>query len=141
MIIKNWQKSIDSVVKWAEDRGINVCFGKDLEDQFCYKERVIHINTNQTKENRFYVLLHECGHYLISMTSSNFVRDMPLYKGFTGGEDGRVARSKAYHVSLVAEETEAWRRGRNLARRLGESIDNKRYDNMMANCVYTYIKY
>jgi len=43
-------------------------------------------------------------------------------------------------VSLVAEETEAWRRGRNLARRLGESIDNERYDNMMANCVYTYIK-
>jgi len=90
VIIKNWQKSIDSVVKWAEDRGINVCFGKDLEDQFCYKERVIHINTNQTKENRFYVLLHECGHYLISKTSSNFVRDMPMYKGFTGGEDGRV---------------------------------------------------
>ena len=140
MIIKNWQRSIDSVVEWANERGLTVEFGRNLEDQYLADDRLIKINTANSREHRFYALLHECGHYLIMKTSSNFVRDMPMYKGFYGGADGRTARSKAYHVSLVAEEIEAWRRGRALARRLDLSIDNERYDNLMAKCVYSYIK-
>jgi len=140
VIIKNWQRSINQVVDWAEDRGLGVAFKRGLEDQYNCDSKLIEINTANGLEHRFYVLLHECGHYLIHKTSSTFVRDMPMYKGFFGGDDGRVARSKAYHVALVAEEIEAWKRGRNLARRLNLSVDNKRYDDLMAKCVYSYIK-
>jgi hypothetical protein len=140
VIIKNWQNSIERVIDWAEARGLTVNFKRGFEDQYICEDKLIEINTANSPEHRFYALLHECGHYLIYKTSSNFVRDMPMYKGFCGGSDGRTARSKAYHVSLVAEEIEAWKRGRALARRLDLSVDNKRYDDLMAKCVYSYIK-
>lgn len=139
MIIKNWQRSIDAVVDWAEERGIEVQFGRNLEDQYIAEDKLIQISTAQCPENRFYTLLHECGHHLIFKTRRNFVRDMPMYAGFHA-KDGRQERSKAYRVSLIAEEIDAWKRGRNLARRLNQTIDIKKYDKLMADCVYSYIK-
>ena len=45
----------------------------------------------------------------------------------------------AYQVSLVAEEIEAWKRGRRLANRLGLYINDKKFNNVMSECVMTYI--
>ena len=53
--------------------------------------------------------------------------------------DLRIAKSKAYRVSIVAEEIEAWKRGRRLAKKLGHRVDDKKFDKMISENVMTYI--
>ena len=55
--------------------------------------------------------------------------------------DGRNARSKAYKVSTVAEELEAWKRGRRLARRFKHHVNDSKYDEHMTKNIMSYIEW
>ena len=43
-------------------------------------------------------------------------------------------------MSLVAEEIEAWKRGRRLAKRFYHHIDDEKYDAQITECVFGYIE-
>lgn len=131
-----WDKQFSKLQGWANKKKYNVKCYTDADDRLDFETRLIHINSRQHAENRFYTLLHECGHLLISNSYKQFQKDHPVY---AFSSDIRASRGKAYQVSLVAEEIEAWKRGRRLAKRLGLYINDEKFDKVMSECVMTYI--
>jgi hypothetical protein len=87
-------------------------------------------------EKKFYTALHEIGHVIIYENSDQFDRDYPMY---VNPENYRNWGSKKHRVSVVAEEIEAWKYGRQLARDLDLFIDDLKYDKLMTECVMSYL--
>ena len=131
-----WVDQFDELRDWIMSKGYRVTCYTDADDKLEFEEKQIHIDSRQHAESRFYTLLHECGHLLISQTANQFQKDHPMYAMSC---DVRRYRSKAYQVSLVAEEIEAWKRGRRLANRLGLQINDAKFDRLMTDCVMSYI--
>lgn len=134
--LSNFKKQFVEVEKWAEKYRIEVLEGSGFEDRFEASERKIYINSRLGAEAKYYTLLHECGHVLIDNNWKAFDRDNPMYASSC---DLRVAKSKAYRVSIIAEEIEAWKRGRRLAKKLGHAVDSEKFDKMISENVMTYI--
>jgi hypothetical protein len=115
-------------------------FEHATEDRFEFEGRTIYINTQSSIENQLFTLLHECGHVLVHKSNKQFAADYPYYAHADSAfNTARIVRSKAYQVSLVAEEIEAWKRGKRLAKRLAIPIDIDKYNTVMTNCVTSYI--
>lgn len=131
-----WEKQSTMITDWAKTKGYRVWYYTDADDQVDFEKKIIHIDTRQHAESRFYTLLHECGHMLISQTARQFAIDHPMY---AFSSDIRSCKSKAYQVSLVAEEIEAWKRGRRLAKRFGLTVDDEKFNRIMTDCVISYI--
>jgi hypothetical protein len=51
----------------------------------------------------------------------------------------RLQKSSKYRVDVLAEEIDAWRKGKDLAKRLDIFIEEENYYTTMSKCVYTYI--
>ena len=133
-----WLEQLEAAKEWATGKGFTVIEDTDLEDQIIYWKKMIYLNSRKHAQSRFYTLLHECGHLLVDQTSEKFGQEHPMYSQTS---DGRVARSAAYRVSLLAEEIEAWKRGRRLAARLGLFVDDAKYDAQMTQCLMSYINW
>ena len=131
-----WEEQFQVISNWVISKGYVVDCHTDADDRLDFEKKTIYIDTRQHAESRFYTLLHECGHLLISQTAGQFAVDHPLY---AFSSDNRSCKSKAYQVSLVAEEIEAWKRGRRLAKRLGLKVDDKKFNRIMTDCVISYI--
>ena len=132
-----WIAQFLEVENWLASKGYQVIQKTDAEDSIVWEDKTVYIDSRNHSESRFYTLLHECGHLLIQQTSKQWAKDVPMY---CWKEDARVERSKAYRVSLVAEEIEAWKRGRRLSNKLGLYINDEKYDKMITECVFTYIE-
>jgi hypothetical protein len=133
-----WLEQMEVAKEWVTAKGFTVVEDTDLEDKIVYWKKRIYLNSRKHAQSRFYTLLHECGHLLVDQTADKFQQDHPMYAQTA---DGRVARSAAYRVSLVAEEIEAWKRGRRLAARLGLFVDDAKYDAQMTQCLMSYINW
>ena len=133
---KFWKKQFDIIENWIKTKGYRVWCYTDADDQVDFEKKIVHIDSRQHAENRFYTLLHECGHMLISQTARQFAIDHPMY---AFSSDIRSCKSKAYQVSLVAEEIEAWKRGRRLAKRFGLRVNDEKLNRVMTDCVISYI--
>jgi len=131
-----WEKQFEVIEDWIEAKGYHTRCYTDADDQVDFEKKVIHIDTRQHAESRFYTLLHECGHILISQTARQFAIDHPMY---AFSSDVRSCKSKAYQVSLVAEEIEAWKRGRRLAKRFRLEVNDEKFNRIMTDCVISYI--
>ena len=133
-----WNNQIQDMVKWLSNKGYETIFDKDVEDCVCFMKKKVYINSRSHPETKYYTLLHESGHVLIAQDSSKFEKEMPMY---ARSDDGRSARSKAYRVSTIAEELEAWKRGRRLAKRLTHHVDDMKYDKLITEGVMSYIEW
>ena len=131
-----WEKQFEVIKGWANAKGYSIQCYTDADDQVDFEKKTIHIDTRQHAESRFYTLLHECGHMLISQTARQFAIDHPMY---AFSSDIRSSKSKAYQVSLVAEEIGAWKRGRRLAKRFGLEVNDEKFNRIMTDCVMSYI--
>ena len=136
--LAKYDKQFKEVVAWAKRYKVNVVLESGAEDCYSPTDKKIVINSRLRPEARYYTLLHECGHLLIDKRWRSFERDNPM---FAVSSDLRVAKSKAYRVSIVAEEIEAWKCGRRLSKRLGHTIDEKKYDKMISENVMSYIEW
>ena len=125
---KFWDNQSKHIQTWICNKNYKVVYHTDADDRLCFEAKTIYIDSRQHAENRFYTLLHECGHLLISQTASQFAKDYPLYAFAC---DNRRSKSKAYQVSLVAEEIEAWKRGRRLAKRFGLEVNDEKFNHIM----------
>ena len=133
-----WKNQFDEVKCWLGKKGYTVKCRTDAEDCVLFCAKTVLINSRNHPETKYYTLLHECGHILIDKDSARFEKEVPVY---ARSEDGRSARSKAYRVSTVAEELEAWKRGRRLAARLGHHVDDLKYDKQITDNVMSYIEW
>lgn len=133
----DFRKQFDDVVQWAKKHKITVTVDQNEEDRYEPSEKTIFINSRSGPEMRYYTILHECGHVLVEKGWKSFDREHPMY---ATSSDKRICKSKAYRVSIVAEEIEAWKRGRRLAKRLNHKIDDSKYDKCITDNVMTYIE-
>jgi len=139
MTKQDWEFQIGYVEGWLREHGYELVQDSDEEDRVELEESVVFINSRLHPETRFYTLLHEAGHVdIYENGAAEFAAEHPMY---VQAEHGRSANSKAFRVSLLAEELEAWRLGRRLAREGGLHVDDVKYDKLMSCCVMTYINW
>ena len=131
-------KSIEILTEWARKRGYDVEFQKDLPDQLSFDDKTIYIHTRQGIENQVYSLLHQCGHLLVSISQKGFEKDWPMY---AYAATKRQEKTDKYKVSIVAEEYEAWKRGRKLADRLNIPVNKEKYDKAMTLAIMSYLRW
>ena len=134
----SFESQFEEIEEWVASKGYCVVEETDAEDRVEWADKTIYINSRNHIENRYYTLLHECGHMMIAQSWRDFDKDHPMY---ACSSDGRNARSKAYKVSTVAEELEAWKRGRRLARRLQHHVNDEKYDAHVTKNVMSYIEW
>lgn len=139
-----WLKQIDALGDILIRKGYKLVFETDAEDRVEFDEghMTVYINSRNHPETRFYTLVHEIGHIIIGENWGAFESDNPMYCfSPERTDDARRHRSHAYRVSLISEEIEAWKRGRQFARSMGLFINDDKYDKHMTQNVMTYIEW
>ena len=132
-----WKRQFGDLEKWLHKKEFRVVLQKGAEDIVSWKEGAITIDSNPQWESRYYALLHECGHVIANETAEFLDYNYPCY---VYEVDGRKMKSDAYKVSVVGEEIEAWKLGRNLGdHELNHFIDHNKFDKMMTECVMSYL--
>ena len=138
---RQWIEQFEELEVWLIDRGYTLNVAHDVDDCVYLYDKIVCIQSRSRYESRYYSLLHECGHILVAQGSKQWKKDMPMYAQENGLlTDGRKRKGEVYKVSLVGEEIEAWKRGRRLSKKMRHYIDDKKYNKVMAHCVYSYIK-
>lgn len=137
---KKFKKDYEWLKKHIEKKfNYEVLEGTWADERVEFEEQKVYICSRNRAETRLYTLLHEYGHIEIQeMGAADFEADHPMYYKI---DDGRVERSKAARVSIVAEEIEAWKRGRWFARKNKLSLDEKKYDKHMTAALMSYINW
>ena len=138
-----WNRQFHEVEELLED------WGYDVEQKTRVTERVelgevktIYINSATHPETKFYTLLHEVGHILIRKDWKRFIKHYPNYIGSPNEpHDSRREKRKSYRIGMLAEEIEAWKRGRNFADRHKLYVDPLKFDADVNASLMTYISW
>ena len=131
-----WKHQYNQACEWVYRKGFNVILSSGAKDEVIWDLSKIIINKNYKWETRYYSLLHEIGHIIISENKNLFNYDYPFYIETEGA--GR--KSNLYKLSTIGEEIEAWKYGRNIGdKKLNHFINYDKYDKLMTECVMSYI--
>jgi len=139
---KSFLKDIKKVVNWARAKGYDVEFSFAHNDEIDTFEKEIRISSRFSIENQLYGLLHECGHLLLRSNEKRYEKTYLM----TNEMDNRktlhrgLFKSKQCQVDIIAEEIDAWRQGKRLAKRLKIIINDKSYNKEMAKYVFSYVR-
>jgi hypothetical protein len=128
------QDSIDTIIYWLQKRGYFIDFDRNGDDSVDRESKIVSINTTRSLETQLYILLHECGHVLVS-ESDNIVN---------GSEEVLCKyseKSKIYRVFTVIEEVEAWKRGLRLAKKLGIPVNKAKWNKDVARAIKKYMEW
>ena len=139
--IKNeiWRRQSQIISEALEGLGYKIIYDTDLDDRVEFERKVVYINSRNHPETKFYTLLHEYGHiFIYENMAEKFESDYPMYYRV---DDQRVERSRSARVSIVAEELEAWKIGRQFARNLYMHLDEDKYDKQMTESIMSYINW
>lgn len=126
-------ESIAALVVWLDTKGYYVDFDKNGDDSVDTEGKIVSINSTRTRETQLYILLHECGHVLISNNDS--------IVGYKRVQEKYSEKTNIHKVFTIMEEVEAWKRGRMLALRLGINIEEKKWDLDSSRALNQYIKW
>ena len=125
--------AISRVVAWAYDKGYHVYFDKHGDNTVCYESKVISIKNTSANHVQLHTLLHECGHILVHVNDSPF--------DFSRVDERFGPNTSTRRVYTVIEEVEAWKRGKQLARRLHINLDEDVWDMAVARAIKTYMSW
>ncbi len=126
------------IMSFCEKNGIKVALVNSEENLAYPKVNLISISTKQSWKKRLYTLLHEIGHIMIYRNKESWKKDFSVFT--LDVYDQRKYRSHKYQVSLIAEEIDAWRIGRQIAEECNVFLDNEEYHSLMNSCVFSYIR-
>ena len=129
----NHKDAIGVLVDWLDNKGYYVDFDRNGDDSVDSTSKIVSINTTRTNETQLYILLHECGHVLIHNNE-----DIVGYRDVQERFEERTVINKIF---TVMEEVEAWKRGKLLARRLGISIDEEKWNKDVTRALHKYIRW
>ena len=137
-----FESGIDEVTNWVDNKGYSIEFSYCVQDEYRPGDNTITISSRQGVEKQLYSLLHECGHLILFNNEKLYEKKYPSStKMAYCSSNKRLERSPKYKVDILAEEIDAWRKGKDLAKRLEIYIDEDKYYSVMSDCVYTYIKF
>lgn len=125
------------LIDFCEENRIKVAENNSDEDICFPKISLIVLNRNQYYKNKFFALLHEIGHIMIYRSKNKWKLNFSCIS--VDVYDERKSYSKAYCVSFIAEEIEAWKVGKEIVDDLGIEYNKQCYLNIMNNCVYSYL--
>lgn len=136
-----FEAGISILISWLDKKKWNVEFDYLNQDEMVPSDRQINISTRQGIEKQFYSFLHECGHLLIQSNWQRYEKDYPATAKMNAYATvhKQFARSPKYKVDCLAEEIEAWRRGKKLADRLGLHYNEERYNDLASKCIMSYV--
>jgi hypothetical protein len=136
-----WDRQFREAQAIIEDWGYDIELSTGAHDRVELGEsKTIHINSACHPETKFYTLLHEVGHILIRRNWKRFAKNYPNYLDDPhAGVDGRRERRKSYRIGVIAEEIEAWKRGRAFSERNDLYIDIYKYDHEANKALMTYV--
>ena len=137
-----WDRQFAQVEALIEDWGYEVVLYSGAQERVELGPKTVHINSACHPETKFYTLLHEVGHIMIRRGWRKFALSYPNYLDSPDAAvDGRRERRKSYRVGLIAEEIEAWKRGREWAEKKGMYVDIFKYDTDASSALMTYIEW
>ena len=137
-----WNSQFNNIVLWLEKRGYRLTTDSKIDDEVDFDNNTVNIRSQPSIETRFYILLHECGHILIKRNWNKFAQDNPTSsKAWTHINDLRVICSKVNRVSTIIEEIDAWRKGRNVAKRMKLYVNDAKFHKLMTDCILSYIEW
>lgn len=132
--------SIERVVEWARGRDITIDFIKVSVARFHSTTRRVEVSTHLPVESQLHVMLHELGHFLIEEDGEvQVIRRFP--NGYVKINNDLPGRGVLHKVDVVAEEFEAWERGRRLAEDLQIALDRQAFDETRAKYLQSYFKW
>ena len=139
---KSFLKDIKKVVNWIKTKGYDVEFSFANRDEIDIFEKEIRISSRSSIENQLYGLLHECGHLLINNNEKRYKKTYIMTNVIESRKTLHrgLFKSKQCQIDIIAEEIDAWRHGKNLAKRLKININNKSYNKEMAKHVFSYVR-
>jgi len=130
MSYTDWNNHLTTLKEHCANNNVEVVFERGCQDAYTIETQKIEINSNRTKQNQVYILLHEIGHHKV-------VKDNKLAKKF-------AVLNERHHYNLsnkvlnLEEEVMAWHYGENLAAELGIELGPK-YQVLKAKCLKSYI--
>ena len=132
-----WNDQSLVVEAWLVKKGFDLTYSKSADNELDWDRKRINIRPIKDKEEMFYTLLHECGHILVETNDKGF-KDNYKTKDFRDWHKMVATRDSALKVSILADEMEAWNRGRRLAKRLNLRLNEKKYKKIAGFCVWAY---
>ena len=132
---------LEKICEWVASKNHSVDFDYCVQDEFRPDDKMITISTRQGREKQLYSLLHECGHLILQNNENLYNDKYPSSAKMANYNSNRtLERSEKYKVDVMAEEIDAWRKGKDLAKRLDIYIEEDNYYSISTKCLYTYIK-
>jgi len=128
------QKSIDIVIYWLQSKGYYIEVDRTGDDSVDRIVKIVSINSTRSLETQLYILLHECGHILVSESDS-------IVNGAEEVFDKYGEKTKIYKVFTVIEEVEAWKRGLRLAKKLNIPVNKEKWNRDVARAINSYMKW
>lgn len=131
------------IIKWLEKKGWSLLFTEVPPDEkgvLCYDTKKIEISKALSKEEQIFILLHECGHILLRQKEHVYENMFPIQSTISPNKSYKK-RSRKYKIEILQEEILAWNRGKKLAKRLGIKINNKKWERIKSDCLFTYIEW
>ena len=125
---------IEALSTWLQRRGFALNFAKRAGAVVDTNKKIVTISSHMPVQKQLHLLIHECGHILISSSSED-----KYPHGYKKIEEAKEGRGELHKIDVLGEEFEAWQKGRKLASRLGIHIDIDEFDKTRAKCLKTYV--
>lgn len=127
------------VAEWLKGKGISLHFERREGAAYFYDWKCIKISSALRPDAALILLMHECGHVLIGKAGSSKRFDM----GYPKCDDPKVNKTFAHRLAVVEEETEAWFRGKKLAKKLklGWLISGREWEEQRQSCLKSYFEW
>jgi len=118
---------------------IQVDYAQDNDNAYYQDLSLIEINTRQNFKCRLHTLLHEAGHVILRLgpdptefkTNFPFMRDRSAMK----------REDKFHRIDVMREEVLAWEKGRDIARMLDITIDEKKWSKHRQEALAAYVEW
>jgi hypothetical protein len=130
-------ESLGDLISWCEARGLTVRFVRKSGGTYLGEKKLVTLASRADVETQLYLLLHECGHFLIGGRDKTERFGM----GYSMEDEPGIKRKFVHKIDVVDEEFEAWHRGLKLGTRLGLCVDKERYDVIRCKYLRTYLKW
>lgn len=124
---------LEKIVNWCVTRGVQVVFDNQANGTFDFEAKRINVNQKLSPEKQVYVILHECGHFLISDRSATD----RFGRGYVSVTD--IEKNLVHRIDVVDEELEAWHRGWRLGQRLKLNLNFNKYIQVRSEYILSYL--
>lgn len=127
---------IEKVISWLSTRETSVEFVKRSGGYYDENKNTVFISSHLPPRHQLHILLHECGHLLISVSGR-----WKYPEGYKKIDDDRDGRNVIHKIDVIAEEFDAWHQGFLLAERLDILLHKEEFLKIKAKCLMTYIRW